>query len=171
VDTEPIQALRKKIQQQAEDAIRAGRLETAQSCISKLKRLEIVANELDAIADESSGGSSSEPSAAPVVPSNAPGSGLGNVKSALVRISGGDLRRNLFRLADAKRHGMQLPSGPVTIDLIASSGTRTIQTEAMDYKFRARKEFGKYYAELRLNADDQLVVEQIASAHFRIRKP
>ena len=81
------------------------------------------------------------------------------------------MRRNLFRLADAKRQGMQLQKGPATIDLTGANGTQTIQTSIMDYKFRARREFGRFYAELGLNADDQLALEEMQPGHYRIRKP
>jgi hypothetical protein len=168
-----VEALRKKLTQQAADAIQAGNLDAAQSHISSLKRLDIAAKEIQSILDSPA---ASAPVAASKVTASAstvsaPGSGSGGVSSALVRVSGGDLRRNLFRLSDARRHGMLLPTGPATVDLIGAGGTKTIQTEVMDYKFRARREFGKLYAELHLNPDDQLLLEGLGNSHFRVRKP
>ncbi|MFZ0889607.1 MAG: hypothetical protein WA005_14235 [Candidatus Binataceae bacterium] len=150
--------LRQKLKDQIHKATEAGDYDRVQLLTSLGKRLDNAVAELISV-DAELNGQPSKLASAPV-------------NSARIQISAGDLKQNLFRTKNAKRQGMHLPENmPVAIDLVGPSGTRTIQTETMDYKFRARRQFGEYYAELRLGPGDWLLLEETGPNRFRIRKP
>ncbi|MFZ0886820.1 MAG: hypothetical protein WA005_00065 [Candidatus Binataceae bacterium] len=151
--------LREKLRDQIRTANEADDLDKIQRLTALRKRLEFAATEVGSIAGELNGQSSKLGSKPP----------LG---SAFVTISEGDLKQHLFRLREAKRQGMNLPeNAQVTLDLVAPNGIRTIQTMTMDYKFKARSEFGEFYTQLQLRPNDRLLLEEIGSNRFRITKP
>jgi hypothetical protein len=81
MNVQAVDALRQKLKLRAADSIQANDLDAA--CISKLKRLDIAEKELQSIADDTPASSSATSSTMSV-------SGSSRVKSAFVKISGGD---------------------------------------------------------------------------------